>query len=143
MRCSKTSMKFTKKIEKFEKMVSKVDDFIQGATSFLYDHIDDPSTQEIIECTRAIVCSNQEYLDKREASIEKLTNREKNIMELRFGFTSGIEKTQKEVADILGKEETLRREEKMNFNMKLNKEQKKLFLMLKQKQTDCLVNLIY
>ncbi len=28
--------------------------------------------------------------------------REKNIMELRFGFTSGDEKTQKEVADMLG-----------------------------------------
>ena len=36
------------------------------------------------------------------ASIEKLTNREKNIMELRFGFISGKEKTQKEVADMLG-----------------------------------------
>jgi len=35
------------------------------------------------------------------ASIEKLTNREKNIMELRFGFVSGTEKTQKEVADML------------------------------------------
>jgi len=35
------------------------------------------------------------------ASIAKLSNREKNIMELRFGFISGIEKTQKEVADIL------------------------------------------
>ena len=35
------------------------------------------------------------------ASIEKLTNREKNIMELRFGFISGKEKTQKEVADML------------------------------------------
>ena len=35
------------------------------------------------------------------ASIEKLTNREKNIMELRFGFISGTEKTQKEVADML------------------------------------------
>ena len=36
------------------------------------------------------------------ASIEKLSKREKNIMELRFGFTSGDEKTQKEVADMLG-----------------------------------------
>ena len=36
------------------------------------------------------------------ASISKLTNREKNIMELRFGFVSGKEKTQKEVADMLG-----------------------------------------
>ncbi len=35
------------------------------------------------------------------ASIAKLTNREKNIMELRFGFISGKEKTQKEVADML------------------------------------------
>lgn len=36
------------------------------------------------------------------ASIEKLNNRERNIMELRFGFISGNEKTQKEVADMLG-----------------------------------------
>ena len=35
------------------------------------------------------------------ASIEKLTDREKNIMELRFGFINGTEKTQKEVADML------------------------------------------
>ena len=34
-------------------------------------------------------------------SIEKLNKREKNIMELRFGFKSGVEKTQKEVADML------------------------------------------
>ena len=36
------------------------------------------------------------------ASIQKLSNRERNIMELRFGFISGKEKTQKEVADMLG-----------------------------------------
>ena len=36
------------------------------------------------------------------ASMLKLNNREKNIMELRFGFISGNEKTQKEVADMLG-----------------------------------------
>ena len=36
------------------------------------------------------------------ASIKKLNNRERNIMELRFGFLSGNEKTQKEVADMLG-----------------------------------------
>lgn len=35
-------------------------------------------------------------------AIKKLTNREKKIMELRFGLESGIEKTQKEVADMLG-----------------------------------------
>ena len=38
------------------------------------------------------------------ASIEKLNKRERNIMELRFGFGNyeGREKTQKEVADMLG-----------------------------------------
>jgi len=36
------------------------------------------------------------------ASIEKLNSRERNIMELRFGFINGDEKTQKEVADMLG-----------------------------------------
>ena len=34
-------------------------------------------------------------------SIERLNNRERNIMKLRFGFISGKEKTQKEVADML------------------------------------------
>ena len=46
----------------------------------------------------------EDEVDKKllKASIEKLSNREKNIMELRFGFISGDEKTQKEVADMLG-----------------------------------------
>ncbi len=35
-------------------------------------------------------------------AIAKLNSREKNIMELRFGLISGDEKTQKEVADMLG-----------------------------------------
>lgn len=36
------------------------------------------------------------------ASMAKLNKREKDIMELRFGFNTGNEKTQKEVADMLG-----------------------------------------
>ena len=35
------------------------------------------------------------------AAILKLNEREKHIMELRFGFKNGVEKTQKEVADML------------------------------------------
>lgn len=35
-------------------------------------------------------------------ALKKLSLREKKIMELRFGLTNGIEKTQKEVADMLG-----------------------------------------
>ena len=35
-------------------------------------------------------------------AITKLTPREKKIMEFRFGLYDGDEKTQKEVADILG-----------------------------------------
>lgn len=36
------------------------------------------------------------------AAMKKLSAREKRIMELRFGLTTGMEKTQKEVADMLG-----------------------------------------
>ena len=35
------------------------------------------------------------------SAILKLNRREKNIMDLRFGFNNGVEKTQKEVADML------------------------------------------
>lgn len=36
------------------------------------------------------------------AAMKKLSVREKKIMELRFGLSNGVEKTQKEVADMLG-----------------------------------------
>jgi RNA polymerase sporulation-specific sigma factor len=35
-------------------------------------------------------------------ALQKLSGRERKIMELRFGLDSGMEKTQKEVADMLG-----------------------------------------
>ena len=35
-------------------------------------------------------------------AIQKLNSREKRIMDLRFGLSNGYEKTQKEVADMLG-----------------------------------------
>ena len=46
----------------------------------------------------------EDEVDKKllRASILKLNAREKNIMEMRFGFKTGREKTQKEVADELG-----------------------------------------
>ena len=46
----------------------------------------------------------EDEVDKKllRAAIKKLNQRERNIMELRFGFVTGKEKTQKEVADMLG-----------------------------------------
>lgn len=46
----------------------------------------------------------EDEVDKKllKESITKLSKREKNIMELRFGFGTDKEKTQKEVADMLG-----------------------------------------
>lgn len=46
----------------------------------------------------------EDEVDKKllRISMEKLSKRERNIMELRFGFITGEEKTQKEVADMLG-----------------------------------------
>jgi len=46
----------------------------------------------------------EEEVDRRvlRLALERLTGRERIIMELRFGLDSGEEKTQKEVADLLG-----------------------------------------
>ena len=46
----------------------------------------------------------EDEVDKRllKSAMEKLTDKEKNIMNLRFGMSGHKEKTQKEVADILG-----------------------------------------
>ena len=46
----------------------------------------------------------EDEVDKQliKESMSKLSKREKIIMELRFGFESGKEKTQKDVADMLG-----------------------------------------
>lgn len=46
----------------------------------------------------------EEEVDKKllHEAIEKLSSREKRIIRLRFGLNSGAEKTQKEVADMLG-----------------------------------------
>ena len=60
--------------------------------------------------------------DKRmiEDYLENLNSREKRIMELRFGFRYGEEKTQKEVADMLGISQSYisRIEKKIIHNMK-------------------------
>ena len=46
----------------------------------------------------------EEEVDKKllYVALQKLSGRERMIMELRFGLKSGVEKTQKEVADLLG-----------------------------------------
>jgi len=48
--------------------------------------------------------SIEDEVDKEllSAAMKKLSMREKKIMELRFGLKNGVEKTQKEVADMLG-----------------------------------------
>lgn len=60
---------------------------------------------DILGTEEDVVCKSlEDEVDKRllRASMEKLNSREKNIMELRFGFkNNGSEKTQKEVADML------------------------------------------
>jgi len=66
----------------------------------------------------------EEEVDKKllRLAIEKLTAREKKIMELRFGLSGGEAKTQKEVADLLGISQSyISRLEKRIFN-RLRKE---------------------
>ena len=53
----------------------------------------------------------EDEVDKRllKSAMEKLTDKEKNIMNLRFGMSGHKEKTQKEVADMLGISQSYKR----------------------------------
>ncbi|HHW30435.1 MAG TPA: RNA polymerase sporulation sigma factor SigE [Clostridiaceae bacterium] len=60
---------------------------------------------DILGTENDIVYRNiEDEVDKEllDSAMDKLSNREKKIMELRFGLANGEEKTQKEVADMLG-----------------------------------------
>ncbi len=60
---------------------------------------------DILGTDNDIIYKNlEEEIDKEllKIALRKLTNREKRIMDLRFGLSNGEEKTQKEVADMLG-----------------------------------------
>jgi RNA polymerase sigma factor (sigma-70 family) len=60
-----------------------------------YDFLTEEVTEYCIEC------ENEVDLKLLNEAIVKLEPREKYIMELRFGFVTGEEKTQKDVADML------------------------------------------
>ena len=73
----------------------------------------------------------EDEVDKKllRGCMSKLNAREKNIMELRFGFNSGNEKTQKEVADMLRNIAKLyfkTRKKNNNKNEKRNNEQNRI-----------------
>jgi RNA polymerase sporulation-specific sigma factor len=60
---------------------------------------------DILGTDNDIICQNMENeVDKQllEIALGRLSKREQRIMELRFGVKTGISKTQKEVADLLG-----------------------------------------
>ena len=56
--------------------------------------------KSLMEERLKVLEAEKKMLDFKKKS-DDVINREKNIMELRFGFVSGNEKTQKEVADML------------------------------------------
>ena len=62
----------------------------------------------------------EDEVDKRllKSAMEKLTDKEKNIMNLRFGMSGHKEKTQKEVADMLGISQSYRLEKKIMLKMR-------------------------
>lgn len=60
------------RVEKFEKVLADVDYYIEQPTSFLYDQIEDPNIQEIVECTRGIAVSNFIYITTKREKNERL-----------------------------------------------------------------------
>ncbi|PAB58905.1 RNA polymerase sporulation sigma factor SigE [Anaeromicrobium sediminis] len=70
----------------------------------------------------------EEEVDKEllDLALTKLSNREKKIMELRFGLRNGQEKTQKEVADLLGISQSYISRLEKRIIFRLQKEIKKI-----------------
>lgn len=60
-------------------------DILGTENDLIYRYLEDETDKELLDI-----------------ALKKLNEREKRIMELRFGLNDGIEKTQKEVADMLG-----------------------------------------
>jgi len=60
---------------------------------------------DVLGTENDVICKNlEEEVDKKllYLAMQKLSGRERKIVELRFGLNNGAEKTQKEVADLLG-----------------------------------------
>ncbi len=60
-------------------------DILGTENDLIYKYLEDETDKELLDI-----------------ALKMLNDREKKIMELRFGLNGGIEKTQKEVADLLG-----------------------------------------
>ena len=60
-------------------------DILGTENDLIYRYLEDETDKELLEI-----------------ALKRLNDREKKIMELRFGLNDGVEKTQKEVADMLG-----------------------------------------
>ncbi len=60
------------RIEQFERQLKDVNYYISSPTTYIYDQIEDPSTQEIIECTRAIAIKNAEFISTKTTTVTNL-----------------------------------------------------------------------
>lgn len=66
------TMEDLSRVEELEKELDDIDYFIDGPTSFIYDRIEDPNQQELIECLHSIAYSNKEILERMKNEISKL-----------------------------------------------------------------------
>lgn len=60
------------RIENFEKLIESINYYISNPTTFLYEQIEDPTLQEIVECSRAIALNNYYYISDKRENNEKL-----------------------------------------------------------------------
>lgn len=59
------------RVDKFEQRINKEKQFIKEPLSYIYDSIESPDTQELIECTRAIVAKNRLILVEKNEQLAK------------------------------------------------------------------------
>ena len=92
------------RVDKFALEMEKVDYYIYNPLSFIYEHIDDPTSSEIIECYKYIYLNNKEMIRKFREYLKGLEDKIKSVKPLVLEHNSDtkeekIEEVTKRVED--------------------------------------------
>lgn len=88
------------RIDKFAKEMEKIDYYIANPLDFLYEHIENPTLQEIVECYRYIYLNNQEMIQTHREYLKHLQEYIANVRPLHKEEYKQPEKAEREVITV-------------------------------------------
>lgn len=89
------------RIDKFASEIENVEDFISKPLDFLYEHIDNPTSSEIIECYRFICLNNRRALEVQREYLKHLEKYIADVKPLSLGKNDVSLKTEDVPRDVV------------------------------------------